>query len=186
MPSESPTAAVDAVDGPAAPPNPDEQPETAVLGGVAVSLAPDVANALDPLDQLLAVGRKVEQITEDVMVKVIAPADSEEPTVKTKFTVRVLSSEEIEQATERCTRYISQGRGPKEKQVDQQKLQRVLVAMATIAPNLKDARLLSKFGVTEAAGVVGRIMLPGQVAALSDKIMEVSGYDDDVVEVAKG
>lgn len=160
--------------------------DVAQIGPAAVDLSPDTPNAPDPLDVLLAVGRRIDQITEDVTVKVIAPAGSSEPTVSTTFTVRVLSSDEIEALSERCTRYVAQGRGPKVRQTDNVKLQRLIVATATMAPKLDDPRLLQKFGAREAAGVVQGIMLPGQVAALSDKIMEVSGYDDDVVEAAKG
>ena len=92
-----------------------------------------------------------------------------------KFKVRAFSSSELSDITRRT------GNGTVESSIE-------IVATATIEPNFKDIELQNKYGVHGATELVNKILLPGEMTALADEILRLSGYGfpiDKLVKEAK-
>lgn len=136
-------------------------------------LAPDI----DPLDALLAIDVRPEDVADERDVPIVGGQ-----IVKWKY--RALTGEEIDALDERCTTWVRRGRGDRVKERDTQRFTRLIVSTATRSPNLEDQRLKEKFGAQEAEHLVGRVLMPGTIDGLSTKILELSGYTDDLVGTA--
>jgi hypothetical protein len=65
--------------------------------------------------------------------------------------------------------------------IDMKKVRRLEIAEA--APEVRDPRVLQKWGPTP-EHVVGRWFLPGEIEALQEHVMVLSGYGDDAVTLA--
>lgn len=102
----------------------------------------------------------------------------------TYFRVRSISSERYNQMQKRCT-YFEKNKRTKQldKKVDQDKLGTLLIAEACVRPNFNDKRLLDKYNTLDAADVVNKRLLIGEIGILSEAIMEASGFDMGVDDV---
>lgn len=154
----------------------DEAKAQEAIEGVRESL--QIGENVDPLDALLAVDKAPEDITEDVPLTLI---DGQE----TVFTIRALTGDEIDAISDKCTTWVKRGRQGKVKEMDNQRFERELIVAATAKPQLEDARLLQKFGVRSGEQVVKRTLLPGTYDGLATKVLELSGYTDDLVAPGK-
>jgi hypothetical protein len=65
-------------------------------------------------------------------------------------------------------------------QEDATKADIYLVYQCCVEPNLKDPKLQEAFGCVEPMDVVSEIFLPGEVAAIADKIMGLGGFSGGV------
>ena len=137
-----------------------------------------VGSGADPLKALLDLDERVEDVEEVFPVPLVDGT-------KVDWTVRALGGNEIDEIQDRCTRYVKRGRGPKVQEMDSKKFNDLVVATATIAPNLDDGDLKQKYRVRHGFEVVGKVLLPGTVDQLTSKILEVSGYTDDLVDAGK-
>ena len=63
----------------------------------------------------------------------------------------------------------------------------LLIAAASANLNFGDAKLLEKYEASDAADCVQKALLAGELAKLTQAIMEVSGFDnfDDQIDKAK-
>jgi hypothetical protein len=139
------------------------------------------SEADDPLRALLAVD--VAAPLEDVWYS---------KRLKTNFTLRGFRDDkEYEQIVERATRYVKRRGGGRQREVDGRRLSRLLVMEGVVAPPLsaKHGRegyeaLLQKYGALDSEELIGKALLPGEVDQIAEKIMELSGFDDDLEVVA--
>lgn len=139
---------------------------------------------VDPLDALLAISVTPAQITETVDVPILHKRDGS-PTPVIPWTLKVLDDDEVDDIRERATKTVKVGRN-RERQTDFKKMHRLLVAAATTAPDLRDPKLLGKYGSGEPHNLIPKLLLPGTITKLADKVMELGGYDDDeLVEAGK-
>lgn len=137
---------------------------------------------VDPLEALLAITTSVEKITRQMEVPILHDGEGKAPTIP--WVLKVLPDDELEDLRERATKTVKVGRG-RERQVDFKKFHALIVAAATVTPDLADPRLKGKFGSMEPHKMLGKLVLPGTVTKLADAVMDVSGYDDDEL-VAEG
>lgn len=138
---------------------------------------------VDPLDALLNITTTVEQITETVDVPILHSGPGKAPVIP--WTLRVLDDDVVDDLRERATKTVKVGRNQRERQTDMKKFSSLLVAEATVAPDLADPRLKGKHGSVEPFKMLRKLILPGTITKLADKVMELSGYDDDEL-VAEG
>lgn len=145
----------------------------------------DIDENVDPLKALLSVDKN--EITAEYPIS----------RLKTKFTVRAISDDnEYEKMMDRCTQRIPRrGRPPQEK-LDVRKLARLVVASYVTAPAFdprvdRDSfvKLATHYGFadpenTDPEKLVSRALLPGEIDALSDFILRLSGFDDELVNTA--
>jgi len=72
-----------------------------------------------------------------------------------------------------------------EQSVDISELQIQVVLAGIIEPELKNAELLAHFGVPTPKELLMKLLSPGEIKGLYDKISDLSGYGKDSVEDVK-
>lgn len=136
-----------------------------------------LAEGLDPLEAILAIDKSPDEVQDTVTVPIVGGA-------KISWTFRALSGEEIDDIDEQCTTWVRRGRGERVKERDTQRFERMIVVKATITPNLDDARIAKKFSNAPPEKRLVGILLPGTTDGLSAKVLELSGYTDDLIATA--
>lgn len=100
--------------------------------------------------------------------------------------VKAIDGKTLGRIQEQATHYVGKG-AKREAQVDEQKMSGLLIAEACVNINFGDAQMLAKYESSDAGDCVQKALLAGELAKLSQAIMEVSGFDnfDDQIESAK-
>lgn len=147
-------------------------------------VVPMAGRHADPLDALLEINVSTDSITETVDVPIIPPKGAKTAPV-IPWTLKVLDDETMDDLRERATKTVKRGR-QRERELNFRLFNSLLVGEATVEPNLRDSRLLGKFGSMEPHKMLRKLLLPGTITKLADKVMELGGYDDDeLVEAGK-
>jgi hypothetical protein len=101
-----------------------------------------------------------------------------------------LTGPEHSQLIERSSRVVKNtGSGSLQKQMDGQKFQALVVAYGVKTPNHRDSKVMSKYKMRTSQE--DRLILeiyknqPGLMLYVSNAILELSGFHEDLVEVAK-
>jgi hypothetical protein len=102
------------------------------------------------------------------------------------FIVKSIDGKTLGRIQEQATHYVGKG-ARREAQIDEQKMSALLIAEACVNINFGDSALLKKYGASDPGDCVQKSLLAGELAKLSQAIMEVSGFDnfDDQIESAK-
>ena len=58
-----------------------------------------------------------------------------------------------------------------------------LVLECVVEPNLKESELLQAYGCVEPLEVVEKIFDPGEISLISQELVKMAGYGDDIVKV---
>lgn len=108
------------------------------------------------------------------------------PRLKTYFTVKSITNEELTEASEEASYFVGKGKKRK-KEVDENKLGALIIAKACKDPDFGDKQLLEKFDAVSIDEVVMRALRPGEISEISSTIMELSGFfsDDETEEDVK-
>lgn len=109
------------------------------------------------------------------------------------FVFEAFTDDEIyDQIVERATRYVRRRNGPRQREIDNRKLSKLIVLEAVVSPPLSPHRdpkafqqLASKYGSEDPETLVSRILLPGEIDFIAEKVLVLSGYEDDL-ETAAG
>jgi hypothetical protein len=130
---------------------------------------------------------EVEMAEEDIINKLMEPTDVPEKTYKIErlgitVTLKGLSEREIQRIRKECTTERKH-RGQRIKELNEEEFNAALIEKATVKPNWSDKRLLDKLSLSSGREVIKRKLLAGEMVALGDKVMELSGFDDDLEEV---
>jgi hypothetical protein len=157
----------------------DTDKERAKAAAAAEQVREDLSltDGVDPLEAILAIDKNPDEVQDTLPVPIIGGA-------KIPWTFRALSGEEIDDIDEQCTTWVKRGRGERVKERDTQRFERMIVAKATLTPNLDDDKILKKFGNVPPEKRLVRILLPGTTDGLSAKVLELSGYTDDLIATA--
>lgn len=96
---------------------------------------------------------------------------------------------EYDRVVKRATDMVKRKGGGRVKEVDGRRLARLVVVEGCVNPSFKQGsdsfrQLSEKFGVIDSESLVGRALLPGEIEAVAEKILQLSGFDDDLEEVA--
>ncbi len=100
-----------------------------------------------------------------------------------KFQIRALTDREWENARNEA---MTLPRKSKERGKFNQSLfnERVVIS-ATLYPNFKDAESIQAVGCTTPEQYLHKVLLPGEIAELSAKISEISGFTEDLEELTE-
>lgn len=103
--------------------------------------------------------------------------------LKTHFTVKALSNEDMRKIGERAT--VSDGKGGK--QTDNDVFNGLVIAKGCFDPNFNDKALKERYGATDEADCVIRALLPGEMAKVLQAILDLSGFgnEEELIEDAK-
>lgn len=108
------------------------------------------------------------------------------------FVIEAFQDDKVyDSVVERATHYVRRKGGNRQRQVDNRRLSKLLVIEGTVYPAFSPrrgqesfAQLAAKYGTEDPETLVGRALLPGEIDQLAEKILELSGYDDDLEEAA--
>jgi hypothetical protein len=101
-----------------------------------------------------------------------------------KFKIKAMTNKTFDDLRKRYTRV---GKGRKV-EFDAQGFNNAVVIEHTLDPDFKDAASIQKLGCSTPEEYLNKVLLPGEIATLADKISELSGFDvdmDTLVEEAK-
>lgn len=129
----------------------------------------------------------IEMTEEDIINKLLEPSDVPERTyaldrLGIQITLKGLSEKEIQRIRKECTTETKH-RGQRLKELNDEEFNAALIEKATVKPNWSDKRLLAALNLSSGREVIKRRMLAGEMVALGDKVMELSGFDDELEEV---
>lgn len=132
--------------------------------------------------------QEVLEMTEDEIInKLLEPTEVPERTymidrIGIPITLKGLSEREIQRIRRECTTERKH-RGQRIKELNEEEFNAALIEAATVSPNWSDKRLLSNLKLSSGREVVKRKLLAGEMMALADKVMELSGFDDELEEI---
>lgn len=136
-----------------------------------------IGENVDPLSALL--DAPLEPPTDTVLLKRLGAA----------FEVQAITDDQAyDRIVDRCTKFVKNRRGGgRTREVDGRRLARLTVAEYCVNPsfvprhNLQQYEALAeKYGTKEPEDLVQRALLMGEVDLLADKILDLSGFDDEV------
>jgi len=109
---------------------------------------------------------------------------------RSPWVITNLTGPEHSQLIERASRVVKNtGSGTLQKQMDGQKFQALVVAYGVKTPNHRDTKIMRKYGMrnTQEDRLVLEIYKnqPGLMLYVSNAVLELSGFHEDLVEVAK-
>jgi hypothetical protein len=96
--------------------------------------------------------------------------------------LRGLTGKQVYMLRERCTER-SDRRGHKSERLDEEQFNVALIAAATVSPSWGDSRLLAKYEASSGEEVIKRILLAGELSALGDEVLDLSGFNTTFDEV---
>ncbi|GIO13030.1 hypothetical protein J19TS2_25850 [Cohnella xylanilytica] len=129
-----------------------------------------------------------EELTEEQVLKRLLDADTvPEKTVLLErlgvpVRVRGLTGKQVFSIRERCTER-KEKRGQTIERLDEELFNVSLIAAATVSPNWGDSQLLAKFSASGAEEVIKRILLAGELSALGDVVLDLSGFNTELEDV---
>ena len=129
----------------------------------------------------------VEMTEEDIINKLLEPTDVPERTylldrLGIQVTLKGLSEKEIQRIRKECT-VETKHRGQRIKELNEEEFNAALIEKATVKPNWGDKRLLSAMNLSSGREVIKRKLLAGEMMSLGDKVMELSGFDEELEEI---
>lgn len=98
-----------------------------------------------------------------------------------KFKIKAMTAPEFEDIRKRST--VIQKKGKVE--FNAQRFNNTSVINNTIEPNFKDADSIKKLGCATPEDYLNKVLLPGEIATLSDRIQRLSGFDTDMEELVE-
>jgi hypothetical protein len=136
---------------------------------------------LDPLEELLAYDS--ERRFEEVL-------DMSKYGFQAKWEIQNLQGEQHSTLIERASRVVKNtGNGSLQKQLDGAKFQALVVAYGVKSPNLRDPKVFRKYNLrpTQEDRLISAMFKnkPGLLNYVANAVLELSGFNEDLVEVAK-
>ncbi|MGE5552826.1 MAG: phage tail assembly chaperone [Betaproteobacteria bacterium] len=104
------------------------------------------------------------------------------PRLGIPVTLRGLTGKAVFQLREACT-YRRPAKGREIETLDEEKFNCRLIAAATVKPKWDHPELLAKYQASGAEEVIKRLLLAGELAALGDLVLELSGFGVELEEV---
>ncbi len=129
-----------------------------------------------------------EGVSEEQILQRLLSADTvPERTVSIKrlnvpVTLRGLTGKQVYSIRERCTERSGR-RGQVSERLDAEQFNVSLIAAATVRPNWADTKLLAKYQASGPEEVIKRVLLAGELAALGDAVLDLSGFNTDLQDL---
>lgn len=131
----------------------------------------------------------LEGTKENGIVKYVASDRYKKDGKPVEWELKAIDSDLDERIRRDCTKKIRGGRGGVSGvEVDTDKYSAMVCVATIVDPQLNNAEFQDAMGVKSAEALLRKLLLPGELIALKEKVMEVNGYDmsmEDLVEEAK-
>lgn len=131
---------------------------------------------------------KIDALTEEQILDRLLNADAvpERTVVLERIGIPVklkgLTAKQVYSIREMCMEKRTVKNKPVEK-LDEEAFNCQLIASATVSPNWGAPALLAKYQASGASEVVKRLLLAGELSALGDVAMDLSGFNTDLDDV---
>ncbi len=128
------------------------------------------------------------ELSEEQILQRLLDADTvPERTVMIKrlgvpVTLRGLTGKQVFGLRERYTERTNR-RGQTIERLDEEQFNVALIAAATVKPNWANPKLLAKYQASGPEEVIKRVLLAGELAALGDAVLDLSGFNIDLADV---
>lgn len=99
------------------------------------------------------------------------------------ITLKALTEKEISKLKKECTKEKKLRGGRREKELDDDEFNIALIEKATIVPDFNDSELLKKMKISSGREIIRRKFLAGEISALGENILEISGFDAELEEL---
>ncbi len=96
--------------------------------------------------------------------------------------LRGLKGQKVFALREQCT-HRSEKRGKVQENFDDEAFQCKLILAATVSPKWDHPKLLEKYQASSGEGVLKKMLLAGELAALGDAVLDLSGFGVELEEV---
>ncbi|GAA0115739.1 phage tail assembly chaperone [Clostridium senegalense] len=100
-------------------------------------------------------------------------------------TLKGLSEKEINRIRKECTYTVKERGGKRRKELDSEEFNAALIESATVKPNWNNEKLLEGLKASDGRQVIKKKFLAGETSNLADKVLELSGFDDELEDVEK-
>lgn len=101
------------------------------------------------------------------------------------FEIRAITEGEADAIRRQSTRTVRTRTGATETSTDAAKLTRLLVIAGTVTPDFRSKELCDAYGVLDPEQAIGKMLLAGEYAKLSEAILNLSGMGDNIEDEAK-
>lgn len=98
------------------------------------------------------------------------------------FKIQAIDGDTIQKLQARCTHYVGKGKN-KRKEVDEETMGTLMIKEACIVPDWTNKQLLEKHGTKKPEEVIQKTLLAGEIAKISNEILNISGFDDDEEDI---
>lgn len=122
---------------------------------------------------------------EEILQRLLAVDSVPEKTVildrlKIPVTMKALTGKQVFTIQERCTIYNKKTGTSK---LDNEDFNAGLIVAATVKPNWGDSKLMTKYKASGPEEVIKRLLLAGEMSALGDVVLDLSGYNIELDDV---
>lgn len=101
------------------------------------------------------------------------------------FEIRAITEGEADAIRKQATRTMRNRNGATETSMDAARLTRLLVIAGTVVPDFRSKELCDAYGVLDPEQALGKMLLAGEYAKLSEAILNLSGMGDNIEAEAK-
>lgn len=129
-----------------------------------------------------------EKVTEEQILQRLLEADTVPertvliPRLNIPVTLKGLTGKQVFTIRERCSER-NERRGRVTERLDEEQFNVALIATATVKPDWGNQKLVSKFNASGPEEVIKRIFLAGELSALSNMVLDLSGFNISLEDV---
>ncbi|KLU74278.1 MULTISPECIES: phage tail assembly chaperone [Clostridium] len=133
--------------------------------------------------------KEIAQMTEeDIISKLMEPTSVPESTYRIRrlgipITLKGLSEKEINRIKKECTYSRKERGGRRIKELDDEEFNAALIEAATVTPDWNNPKLLDALKASDGRQVIKKKFLAGETSAMGDKVLELSGFDDELEKI---
>lgn len=143
---------------------------------------------IDKITTKEEVDLEMEMTEEDIIAKLMEDAPLPKRKVlidrlQIPITLKALTEKEISKLKKDCTKEKKLRGGRREKELDDDEFNIALIEKSTISPNFNNEKLLKNMNVSSGRELIRRKFLAGELSALSENILEISGFDNELEEL---
>lgn len=125
---------------------------------------------------------------EDIINKLMEPTEVPEATYLLErlgipVTLKGLSEKEINRIKKECTYTRKQRGGRRVEKLDDEEFNSALIEASTVTPDWNNPKLLDALKASDGRQVIKKKFLAGEVSAIGDKVLELSGYNEELEEI---
>jgi hypothetical protein len=97
-------------------------------------------------------------------------------------TVKGLTGKEVFKLREKCT-LPTKDKGRETSRLDEEAFNVGIISLATVSPDWGNSSLIQNYNASSKDEVIKRVLLAGELSALSDVVLDLSGFNQELDEV---